>query len=95
VVLRSRALWLADDAKGNQVNLANDQVEHLGNTSMVSAIGITRDGDILTEERIVHIFVRADRLGEKSPIPDHVRQMLQRYSVEDPDSLMKSPITQS
>ena len=66
------------------------EVQRLGNTSMVSAIGIARDGEILTQGRIVHIFVRADRLGEKAPIPDHVRRKLQRYSVEDPGSLVKS-----
>jgi acyl-CoA thioester hydrolase len=55
------------------------EIERLGNTSMVSAIGIARDGETLAEGRIVHIFVRADRLGEKIPIPDHVRQILQRY----------------
>lgn len=71
------------------------EVERLGNTSMVSAIGIARDGDTLAEGRIVHIFVRADRLGEKAPIPHHVRRTLQRYSVENPDSLAKSPITES
>jgi acyl-CoA thioester hydrolase len=71
------------------------EVERLGNTSMVSAIGITRDGDMLAEGRIVHIFVRADRLGEKAPIPDHVRRILQRYTVEDPDSLANSATTES
>jgi acyl-CoA thioester hydrolase len=63
------------------------EVERLGNTSMVSAIGISRDGETLAEGRIVHIFVRADRLGEKAPIPDRVRRILQRYTVKDPDSL--------
>ena len=71
------------------------EVERLGNTSMVSAIGITRDGDTLAEGRIVHIFVRAERLGEKSPIPDHVRRALQRYSVERPDSPANSSIAGS
>jgi acyl-CoA thioester hydrolase len=71
------------------------EVERLGNTSMVSAIGIARDGDILAEGRIVHIFVRADRLGEKVPIPDHVRRILQPYTVEDPDSLATNTITES
>ncbi len=70
-------------------------VERLGNTSMLSSIGIARDGDTLAEGRIVHIFVRADRLGEKAPIPDHVRRILQRYSVEDTDGLATSPITES
>jgi acyl-CoA thioester hydrolase len=71
------------------------EIEHLGNTSMVSVIGIARDGDTLAEGRIVHIFVRADDLGEKTPIPDHVRQILQRYCVEHPDSLPMSPTTES
>jgi acyl-CoA thioester hydrolase len=69
------------------------EIEHLGNTSMVSVIDIARDGDTLAEGRIVHIFVRADRLGEKTPIPDHVRRTLQRYGVADLDSLATSPTT--
>jgi acyl-CoA thioester hydrolase len=58
------------------------EVERLGNTSMVSAIGIARDGDTLAEGRIVYIFVRADRPGEKVPIPDHVRRRLRRYGID-------------
>ncbi len=58
------------------------EVERLGNTSMVSAIGIARDGETLAEGRIVHIFVRANRLGEKAPIPDHVRRRLRRYGID-------------
>jgi acyl-CoA thioester hydrolase len=71
------------------------EVERLGNTSMVSAIGIARDGEALAEGRIVHVFVRADRLGEKAPIPDHVRRILQPYAVEDPDPLATSAITET
>jgi acyl-CoA thioester hydrolase len=71
------------------------EVERLGNTSMVSAIGVRRNGDMLAEGHIVHIFVRAERLGEKAPIPDYVRRVLQPYSVEAPDSPARSPITES
>jgi acyl-CoA thioester hydrolase len=71
------------------------EVERLGNTSMVSVIGIARDGDTLVEGRIVHIFVRADRLGEKTPIPDQVRRILQPYTVENPDSVATSTLTES
>jgi acyl-CoA thioester hydrolase len=70
-------------------------VERLGNTSMVSAIGILRGGDVLVEGRIVHIFVRADRLGEKTPIPDHVRRILQPYLVENPDPSARSTIIET
>lgn len=71
------------------------EVERLGSTSMVSAITISRDGDTLAEGRIVHVFVRAERLDEKTTIPDHVRRILQPYTVEDPDSLATSTITES
>ena len=57
------------------------EIERLGNTSMISSIAIARDGERLVEGRIVHIFVRADRLGEKAPIRDHVRQVLLPYRV--------------
>jgi acyl-CoA thioesterase FadM len=50
---------------------------------------------MLAEGRIVHVFVHADRLGEKAPIPDHVRRILQPYVVEDLDSLATSTITKS
>jgi acyl-CoA thioester hydrolase len=63
------------------------EVERLGNTSMVCAIRVARDQDILVEGRIVHIFVRAERVGEKAPIPDRVRRILERYTVEEPHSL--------
>jgi acyl-CoA thioester hydrolase len=71
------------------------EIERLGNTSMVSAIRIARDGEMLAEGRIVHIFVRADRLDEKAQIPDHVRRILQPYTVEDPDSLATSTTSES
>jgi acyl-CoA thioester hydrolase len=69
------------------------EIERLGNTSMVSAIGVARDGDMLVEGRIVHIFVRADSLGEKARIPDHLRRALQPYTVEDPASPATGAIT--
>jgi acyl-CoA thioester hydrolase len=93
VVAETGALFRAPARFDDELEITLE-VERLGNTSMVSAIGIARDGDTLAKGRIVHIFVRADRLGEKAPIPEHVRRILQRYSVEDPDSLAtrnKSP----
>lgn len=67
------------------------EIEHLGSTSMVSAVGIARHGDTLAEGRTVHIFVRAHRLDEKVPIPVHLRRILQRYGSEDTESLATSP----
>jgi acyl-CoA thioester hydrolase len=70
------------------------EIARLGTTSMVSAIVIMRDAEVLVEGRIVHIFVRADRLGEKTPIPDHVRRILQPFTVEDSDSLATGTVTE-
>ena len=58
------------------------EIERLGNTSMVSTIENARDGETVAEGRIVHIVVRADRLGEKAPIPDHVREILKPYAAD-------------
>jgi acyl-CoA thioester hydrolase len=71
------------------------EVERLGSSSMVSAIGIARDREVLAEGRIVHVFVRADRLGEKATIPDHVRRALQPYTIDDSNPLAKSTATGS
>ena len=89
VVAETRAHFRAPARFDDELEVTLE-VERLGNTSMVSAIGIARDGDTLAEGRIVHIFVRVDRLGEKAPIPEHVRRILQRYSVEGPNSLATS-----
>ena len=62
------------------------EIERLGNTSMVSAIAIRRGGDTLVNGRVVHIFVVAERLGEKTPIPEHVREALRPFSLEEPSS---------
>jgi acyl-CoA thioester hydrolase len=94
VVAETRASFRAPARFDDELEITLE-VERLGNTSMVSAIAIARDGDMLAEGRIVHIFVRADRLGEKAPIPDHVRRLLAPYTVEDPDSLAPSTITES
>lgn len=61
-------------------------IERLGNTSMTSAIRTVRDGVALVEVGMVHVFVRAEQLHEKAPIPDHVRSALQRYCVGEHDS---------
>ena len=86
VVAETGARFLAPAHFDDELEIALE-IERLGNTSMVSAIAIARDGEILVDGRIVHIFVRADRVGEKAPIPDHVRRILQPYTVDDPGSV--------
>jgi acyl-CoA thioester hydrolase len=51
------------------------EVTHLGTTSMVTDLAIRRDGELLVEGRLVHVFVDAATLT-KTPIPDRLRATL-------------------
>jgi acyl-CoA thioester hydrolase len=50
-------------------------VAHLGNTSMVTDVGISRDGDLLVEGRMVHVFVSLETMA-KTEIPPKIRAAL-------------------
>jgi acyl-CoA thioester hydrolase len=52
------------------------EVARLGTTSMVSALAIHRDGTLLVEGELAHVFVDATTLT-KMPIPDDIRAALQ------------------
>ena len=49
------------------------EVTHLGTTSMVTALQIHRDGQLLVEGELVHVFVDVKTLT-KMPIPDRFRE---------------------
>jgi acyl-CoA thioester hydrolase len=49
------------------------EVTHLGTTSMVTALQIHRDGQLLVEGELVHVFVDVKTLT-KTPIPDRFRE---------------------
>ena len=48
------------------------EVSRLGTTSMVTSLAITRDGTLLVEGELAHVFVDAKTLT-KIPIPDRLR----------------------
>lgn len=54
-------------------------VAKLGTTSLVSAMAIERDGDVVAEGELRHVFIAASN-GEKAPIPEAVRAALERYA---------------
>ncbi len=54
-------------------------IPHLGTTSMVTAIACERDGDVCAEGDLRQVFVRYGT-SEKTPIPDTIRQALERYA---------------
>jgi acyl-CoA thioester hydrolase len=55
-------------------------VSRLGETSMTTQLALERDGEVVTEGELRHVFVTA-REGEKVPIPDAVRDGLAAYAV--------------
>ena len=60
-------------------------VSRLGETSMTTELRLERDGETVTEGELRHVFVTAGE-GEKVPIPDPVREALQRHLVSAPSA---------
>jgi acyl-CoA thioester hydrolase len=54
------------------------RVDRLGATSMTMATAIRRDGNLLVEGRMVHVFVDTATMA-KQAIPDDMRAGLERY----------------
>jgi acyl-CoA thioester hydrolase len=54
-------------------------VARLGTTSMTTQTAVRRDGQVLVEGRLVHVFVDPATMA-KQVIPDHVRAGLERYA---------------
>jgi len=70
--LRFRAPARFDDVLALQA-----RVVELGTTSLTTAIDVVRDGEVLVEGRLRHVIVDA-QTWEKTPMPDWVRQGLER-----------------
>ena len=50
-------------------------IDRLGTTSMTMGASIRRDGELLVEGRMVHVFVDTEKHA-KTPIPDRLRAAL-------------------
>jgi acyl-CoA thioester hydrolase len=55
-------------------------ITRLGTTSMTTATAVRRDGDLLVEGRVAHVFVDPATLAKKV-IPQRVRAGLEPYAV--------------
>ena len=51
------------------------EVTHLGTTSIVTELQIQRDGTLLVEGRLAHVFIEL-ATHQKTPIPDRLRAAL-------------------
>jgi acyl-CoA thioester hydrolase len=54
-------------------------IDRLGTTSMTMATAIRRDGELLVEGRIVHVFVDTATMAKRA-IPDELRSGLEAYA---------------
>jgi acyl-CoA thioester hydrolase len=54
-------------------------IANLGDTSMTTDIEVRRDGDVLVEGRMVHVWVDASSY-EKAQIPEQAREVLGAFS---------------
>jgi acyl-CoA thioester hydrolase len=60
-------------------------VERLGTTGATTRHRVVRDGDVLVEGMLRHVFVDPETL-DKTPIPDWLREALEPYSVTSPSA---------
>jgi acyl-CoA thioester hydrolase len=65
-------------------------IEQLGTTSMRSVVEVQRDGELLVEGRMRHVFVDA-RGWTKTPVPEFVREALAPYVTPAPPAASAPP----
>jgi acyl-CoA thioester hydrolase len=78
VVLEAGATFLAPARFDDELDVEL-RIERLGMTSMAMATAIRRDGEVLVEGRIVHVFVDTATMA-KQAIPDRLRAGLEPYA---------------
>ena len=71
-VVEATARYKAPARFDDEIDLTIE-VTQLGTTSMVTALAIHRDGTLLVEGELAHVFVDAKALT-KVPIPDRLRE---------------------
>jgi acyl-CoA thioester hydrolase len=78
VVAEARATFRGFARFDDEIDVALS-VNRLGTTSMTTDVEVRRDGELLVDGQIVHVWVDAESL-EKIPIPDRAREKLSGFS---------------
>jgi acyl-CoA thioester hydrolase len=73
-VVEASARYKAPARFDDELDITID-VSHLGTTSMVTDLAVRRDGELLVEGRLAHVFVDMKTLT-KIPIPNALREAL-------------------
>ena len=77
VVAEARARYLAPARFDEEIDISVE-VTRLGTTAMTTRMEVRREGELLVEGEMRHVFVDMAS-GAKREIPDHVRQALEPY----------------
>jgi acyl-CoA thioester hydrolase len=80
VVVEARVRYLAPLRFDDEFDVTLS-VTRLGKTSMSTELALERDGEIVTEGELHHVFVKAGE-GGKAPIPEAVRAGLAPFVTE-------------
>jgi acyl-CoA thioester hydrolase len=83
VVAEANVRYLAPARFDDEIDL-NVELVRLGTTAISTRMLVERDGDLLAEGLMRHVFVAVDG-GGKIPIPADIRAALEPYAVEAPE----------
>lgn len=78
VVVKAAATYRAPARFDEEVEVELG-IERLGTTSMTTKAAVRRDGELLVEGRLIHVFVDPSTMA-KQEIPAHVRAGLAPYA---------------
>ena len=78
VVVEASATFRAPARFDDELDVALG-IDRLGTTSMTMAASIHRDGELLVDGRMIHVFVDTATMA-KQPIPDWLRTGLEAYA---------------
>jgi acyl-CoA thioester hydrolase len=84
VVAEAQARFLGSARFDDEIDL-EVAVERMGTTGSTTRHRVVRDGDVLVEGMLRHVFVDPETLA-KAPIPDWLREALEPYGVTRPDA---------
>jgi acyl-CoA thioester hydrolase len=54
-------------------------IKQMGTTSLITEMSVVRAGERVAEGEIRHVFIAASD-GGKKPLPDEIREVLERYA---------------
>lgn len=82
MVVAEQSLRYRSSARFDDVVDVAITIDKLGETSMLSSYRITRDGELIVEGNLRHVFIDVPTKA-KRPIPDDIRAALSEYGPDE------------